>query len=283
MKVGQGRRAAAAAVAAAGLCLALAACGSGSSGGAAAQPANLSADRLAADPLTAVRGAADITGHSGTLQDVTLLETVSRSKRATLHGTGAYDYAARTGQLVVTVPPGAGGSAGRLTEVVTPGVVYMLGRGTKVPPGKWVKVDVRELADGNLVSSGATDPATAAAALRGAQTAVRAGTAVIDGETVTRYTGTLDLAQAAQATGGAASYGLGLAARTFTTRQVPYQVWLDEHGRIRRVVEVFTFSGVPGSTKPADQVTVTSRSDFSQFGQPVQVAVPAASEVYTGK
>jgi hypothetical protein len=266
------------------LAVVLAGCaGSGASGSGAAQVANLSADRLSADPLTAVRGAADITGHSGSLQDATLLRTVSASKRATLRGTAGYDYAAQAGELTVTVPPGTQASAGKLTEVFTPGVVYMQGRSSKVPAGKWVKVDVRELADGNLVSSGATDPATAAAALRGAQTAVKAGTGTVDGVSTTRYTGTLDLAQAAQATGGPGAYGLSLAARTFSVKKVPYQVWLDGHGRIIKLVEVFTFSSVPGSSKAADQVTVTSQSDFSRFGTPVKVAVPSGSQVYQGK
>lgn len=244
----------------------------------------LSSDTLAQNPLTAVRGAADITGHSGTLHDTTTLVTVSASQRVTLHGSGDYDYTKRVGRLVVNVPAGSGGAKapGKLTEVVAPGVVYMLNRSNDVPAGKWVKLDVRELSDGNLVSSGATDPASAAAALRGADSAHKAGSSEIGGVRAVEYTGTLDLAAAAKATGGPAANGLMAGANAFTVKQVPYQVWLDPHGRILRVIETFTFAKVPGSTKAADQVRVTSESDFGDFGAPVTVSVPPDSELYSG-
>jgi hypothetical protein len=158
----------------------------------------------------------------------------------------------------------------------------MQGSGAKVPAGKWVKVQVQQLGDGNLVSSGATDPASAAGALRGAQTAKLVGTQKQpDGTVVRHFSGTLDLAEAAKATGGGQATGLAVGARTFTVKQVPYDVWLDQHGRIRKVVEVFTFAQVPGSTKPKDQVKVTSTSEFSAFGQPVDVSVPSGGDVYS--
>ncbi|MBC3843536.1 hypothetical protein GXW82_35040 [Streptacidiphilus sp. 4-A2] len=246
-----------------------------------------SSDALSANPLTAVRSAADITGRSGYVQDATTVETVSAAKRMTLRGTAQYDYSSRLGQMVITIPPGEG-TTGKLTEVFAPGVVYMQNSGAKgVPPGKWVEVNLEELADGNLVSSGATDPATAGNALRGAQTATLVGSQTVGGVELKHYQGTLDLAQAAAATGGGAGTGLSLAAKTFTVKQVPYQVWLDQKGRIHEIVEIFTFSKVPGSTAAKDQVVVTSTSGFSGYGNPVSVSVPPAKDIYgaqsTGK
>ena len=238
-----------------------------------------SSDVLAADPLTAVRSAADVTGRTGSLQDVTTLQTVSGSKKVELHGTASYDYITRLGRMEITVPPG-GTTTGKLVEVVSPGVVYMQNSGAKVPAGKWVKVDVQQLADGNLVSSGATDPATAANALRGAATASLVGSETVDGVLLKHYKGTLDLARAASATGGGAASGLALAGRTFTVKKIPYDVWLDAHGRIHRIVEIFTFSKTAGSTAAKDQVVVTSTNAFSGFGTPVKVALPAAADVY---
>ena len=265
------------AVAAAGL---LAGCASGGGGtNAAAGLKGTSSDVLAADPLTAVHAAPDVTGRTGSVQDVTSLQTVSGSKKVELHGTAAYDYTTRLGRMEITVPPG-GTTSGKLVEVVSPGVVYMQNSGAKVPAGKWVKVDVQQLADGNLVSSGATDPATAANALRGAATATLVGSQTVDGVLLKHYKGTLDLAKAATATGGGAGTGLALAARTFTVKQVPYEVWLDQHGRIHRIVEVFTFSKTAGSTAAKDQVVVTSSNSFSGFGTPVTVALPSTGDVY---
>ena len=263
--------------AAAGLLAGCASAGGGSS--AAAGLNGTSSDVLAADPLTAVRTAPDITGHAGSVQDVTTLQTSSGSKKVTLHGTAQYDYVTRLGRMAITVPPG-GPTHGQLVEVFSPGVAYMQNSGAKVPAGMWVKVDVQQLADGNLVSSGATDPATAANALRGASTATLVDSQTVDGLLLKHYRGTLDLAKAAAATGGGAGTGLTLAGRTFVVKKIPYDVWLDEHGRIHRISEIFTFSKVAGSTAVKDRVVVTSDSAFSGYGTPVTVALPAAKDVY---
>lgn len=130
------------------------------SGGSADQKAGAS-DRLSADPVTAVRSAADITGRTGSAHAATELITESAEKKAVFTGTGGYDYVKRIGRLEVAVPPGAA-TTGKIVEVVLPGTVYLQNSGAKVPEGKWVKLDVRQLPDGNLVSGGATDPASAA-------------------------------------------------------------------------------------------------------------------------
>ncbi|MEY9876094.1 hypothetical protein ABH931_005601 [Streptacidiphilus sp. MAP12-33] len=265
--------------------LGLAACSassgqSGSSSDAQAVKVNPADDQLAADPLAAVRAAADITGHNGSIQDVTTLHTVAAKKQMLLHGTGVYDYSSHLGRVEVTVPAGSGTApAGKLTEIVSPGLVYLQNSGAKVPAGKWVKLSVQQLGDGNLVSSGATDPASAADALRGAETAQLVDSATVNGVVLKHFRGTLDLTAAAKATGGPSSQGLALAAHTFTVKKVPYDVWLDEHGRINKIVEVFTFAQVPGSTAAKDQVVVTSTSVFSGFGTPVQVAVPSDADI----
>ncbi|MEY9962766.1 hypothetical protein ABIA33_000792 [Streptacidiphilus sp. MAP12-16] len=277
----QGVRAVLVAAAAAGL---LAGCaGAGSSAGTGAAEAAAkggSSDTLAADPLTAVRAAADVTGRTGSVQDATTLQTASSAKQMTLHGTAVYNYSARLGRMEIAVPAAAGTPGKQLVEVISPGVVYLQNSGAKVPAGKWVKVGVQQLADGNLVSSGATDPASAANALRGALTATQVGTETVGGVPLKHYKGTLDLARAAGATGGGAASGLALAGHTFTVKQVPYEVWLDEHGRIHRIVETFTFSGVPSSTAAKDQVVVTSTTEFSGFGTPVKVDLPPSKDVY---
>jgi hypothetical protein len=242
----------------------------------------VAAERLSADPLKAVRAAADLTGRVGSARTATHLVTRSLGKEAVFTGTGAYDYVKRIGSVSVVLPPGAA-TKGRMTEVVVPGVVYLQNSGAKVPAGKWVRLDVRQLPDGNLVSSGTTDPATAAGALRGALDARLVGSGTMGGTAVNRYRGTLDLAKAAKATGGRAAAGLRAAASTFTVKKVPYEVWLDGQGRLHKVVEVFTFASVPGSKAAKDQVVVTSTTTLSQFGAPVNAAEPAPAEVYTVK
>ncbi|MFE0458655.1 hypothetical protein ACFW1A_05255 [Kitasatospora sp. NPDC058965] len=236
------------------------------------------ADKLADDPLTAVRNAADITGHAGSASAATQLTTESGDKKASFTGAGPYDYAKRIGRLEVQVPPGAA-TTGKVVEVVEPGLVFLQNSGAKVPAGKWVKLDVRQLADGNLISNGATDPATAAGALRGAQQASLLGTETVDGVQLKHYRGTLDLGKAADATGGPAANGLRQAGATFTVKAVPFEAWLDEQGRLHKVTETFAFAGVAGSKDPKDQVKVVSTLTLSEFGSAVQVAEPAAADV----
>lgn len=258
------------------LAAALAAC----TGGDRQQSASV--DELSADPLTAVRSAADITGRTGSARTTTELVTEAADKKAVFKGSGGYDYVKRVGTLEVAVPPGAA-TTGTIKEIVLPGTVYLQNSGAKVPAGKWVRLDVRQLPDGNLVSSGATDPASAAGALRGAGSAELVGTETVDGVLLSHYKGTLDLAKAAEATGGRGADGLRMAARTFTVKQVPYEAWLDTQGRLHKVVETFGFAGVAGSKEPKDQVKVVSTTALSDFGAPVQAAEPASSEIYSMK
>ncbi|MER7757818.1 hypothetical protein [Kitasatospora sp. NPDC097643] len=275
------RSAAGAALLAAALAGLATGCSAGSAGGSADQQSAVP-DQLAADPLTAVRNAADITGRTGSAHTATELTTESSEKKAVFSGTGGYDYVKRIGRLEVAVPPGAA-TTGKIVEVVLPGTVYLQNSGAKVPEGKWVKLDVRQLPDGNLVSSGATDPATAAGALRGAQKAEAVGTDTVDGVALHHYRGTLDLAKAADATGGRGGDGLRMGGQTFTVKEVPYEAWLDDQGRLHKVVEVFTFAGVAGSKEAKDQVKVTSTTSLSDFGKPVEAAEPPASDIYAMK
>ncbi len=62
-----------------------------------------------------------------------------------------------------------------ITELLTPGALYMKNRGAGVPDGKWVRIDTTALKDGNLVTGGVTDPMAAAELLRGASDVTYAG------------------------------------------------------------------------------------------------------------
>ncbi|AUG79053.1 hypothetical protein CFP65_4302 [Kitasatospora sp. MMS16-BH015] len=263
------------------LSAALTACAAGGTG----RSQDATTDQLSADPLTAVRSAADITGRTGSVHAATELTTESGSKKAAFTGTGGYDYVKRIGKLEVDVPPGAA-TTGKIAEVVLPGIVYLQNSGaqnsgTKIPEGKWVKLDVRQLPDGNLVSSGATDPASATGALRGALKAELVGPETVGGEELKHYRGTLDLAKAAEATGGRGADGLRMAAQTFVVKEVPYEVWLDGQGRVHKLVEDFAFAGVAGSKDPKDQVKVVSTVTLSEFGKPVDAAEPAGDQLYS--
>ncbi|NUP46457.1 MAG: hypothetical protein HOW97_03955 [Catenulispora sp.] len=248
---------------------------------------------LHAAPVAAVSAAGTATGRTGSAQIDTLVTMSTAAVPAqgahparpaestTMHGTGAFDFAKQMGTLDVAV---AGGS---VQEVLTSPALYM--RTTSAPNAAtsakgWQKVDAAKSSDGNLVSGGATDPALVLAMLAGTRPGVQfVGQDQVRGVPVAHYRGTLDLQQAAQAADPAgvrpadaavARRALATAARAFTSSQVPFDAYLDEQGRLRRFVGLFSFT-LPGSAKTV--VQVTSATELFGFGTPVTVTVPAVA------
>jgi hypothetical protein len=240
-------------------------------GVAAASPTSAERDT----PGAVVRRAADVLVRAGSSRCATSLETASGGTRIAIRGTGTYDFAAHRGELLVSLPEDAAGVPGHrpIRELLVPGALYMKNRGEGVPAGKWVRVDTTAVADGNLVTGGATDPLTAAELLRGARAVTAAGKERLDGVAVRHYRGTTDIARAADAASPAARGSLRAAARGFSVTEVPFDAYLDERGRLRMVRLSFTFSNV----------SVVSVTRFSGFGTPVAVRLPAAGDIYTGK
>jgi hypothetical protein len=195
-----------------------------------------------------------------------------------IRGAGAFDYAKRHGRLELTLPRDAAGAPEHkpITELLTPGALYMKNRGEGVPADKWVRVDTTELADGNIVTGGATDPLTAAELLRGAGAVRLVGTETVDGVLVRHYRGTTDIARAARAASAALpgpAGALRAAAKGFTVTEVPFDAYLDDQGRLRKVRQRFTFT----------DVSVVCTTALYGFGTPVRVVLPALGDIYTGK
>lgn len=267
----------AALVTAAGLVAALAACGSTDSGSGSAAGAG-----TAQGPTASVRGAADALANAGSSKARTALEMVSGGTKVTIHGQGKFDYGKRVGLLDVTPPKGAA-AKGSFTELVVPGAVYMRNRSLKVPAGKWVRVPTASLTDGNLVTSGATDPITAAELLRGAQGVKLLQTTTLNGVKVRHYRGTADIARAAGEASEASGAALRAAVKGFTVTKVPFDAYLDDQGRLRQVRNEFTFRSASGEKNTKSTVTVISVTSLYAFGTDVKVTMPKSADVYDGK
>ncbi|MEU1623527.1 hypothetical protein ABZ479_40345 [Streptomyces sp. NPDC005722] len=277
--MGQLGRATAAAVGL-GLCvLAVAGC---SARGQAAE-----VDSLPGDPGETLRQAVDSLAAGGTSKVVTSMEMASGGTKIAITGTGVFDYAERRGRLQVVLPPDAAGDAEHepVTELLTPGALYMKNRGEGVPADKWVRVDTTRLPDGNLVTGGATDPLVAAELLRAAREVRRTGTETLDGVRVRHYRGVTDIADAARLASPLVRAELVAAAEGFTVTRVPFDAWLDEEGRLRKVRQRFTFSNGAGAgaRSAPTQVTVVSTTGMYGFGAPVRVTLPRGTDIYTGK
>lgn len=227
----------------------------------------------------AVREAADVLVRAGTAKATTSMEMATGGTRLTIRGEGGYDFRKRQGRLRVVLPE-EGSATGRqqpITELFTPGALYMKNRGAGVPADKWVRIDTTAVDDGNLVSGGATDPAAAAELLRAAREVTYVGEARLSGVRVSHYRGTTDIGDAAKVASPQVRGALAAAAKGFATHAVPFDAYLDEEGRLRKVRLRFSF------TNEGREVDVASTTELHEFGEPVEVRLPRRREIYAGK
>ncbi|MEU0393282.1 hypothetical protein ABZ208_10970 [Streptomyces sp. NPDC006208] len=236
-------------------------------------------NRSGGGPADEVRRAADTLTEAGSSKARTSMEMAAGGTRVTIRGEGGYDFARRMGRLRVVLPKDPAGADGHepITELLTPGALYMKNRGAGVPADKWVRVDTTTLDDGNLVTGGATDPLAAAELLRGAQDVTYVGEVELAGRRVRHFKGTTDIGRAARAAEPHARASLAAAAKGFTRDVVPFDVYLDDEGRVRKVRHRFSFAN-QGRT-----VAVTSTTVLFDFGARVVVRLPDERDIYSGK
>lgn len=215
---------------------------------------------------------------AGSAKTRTSMEMATGGTRVTIRGEGGVDFRKRMGQLLVMLPADVKGQPEHrpITELLVPGALYMKNRGAGVPDDKWVRLDTAALPDGNLVTGGATDPLAAAELLRGAQEVTYVGETDVAGTKVRHYRGTTDIRRAAQSASSGVKEALQAAAKGFSEDSVPFDAYLDEQGRLRKVRHRFTYvkNGV---------IDVSSTTLLYGFGTPVTVVLPAEGDIYAGK
>ncbi|NYI07502.1 hypothetical protein [Allostreptomyces psammosilenae] len=277
--------------------LGAAGCAGGAEAGSGPQEAETGTPgRLDPDPLVAVRAAAQNTAAAGSAVTSTELVMNSGGEEVTVTGEGEYDFERRLGDLTVVVPEGASaigggeaaagagaqGASRTMAELFAPDALYMQG-GADVPEGHWVRVNVLQLSDGNLISGGGTDPYTAAQVLLGVQEAELVGTETLGGVRVHHFKGVSDLARAAEIADAPTSDALRQASLNLSSARIPFDVYLDDQGRMHKVVQRLAFAAAPAEDgqEPADtEVEVTTTTLLSEFGAPVDVAMPASDLIH---
>ncbi|MFD5126019.1 hypothetical protein [Streptomyces sp. NPDC058385] len=244
-----------------------------------------------AESAAAVHDAADRLVRAGSSKARTSMEMASGGTRVTIRGEGVYDYRARVGRLKVVLPQDPSGAEEHrpITELLAPGALYMKNRGAGVPSDKWVRVDTATMSDGNLVTGGATDPLAAAELLRGARKVTYVGESELAGTEVRHYRGTVDMAAAARAASPAGRPALEAAAKGFAKDQVPFDVYLDAEGRIRKVCHRFSFvntkvtAAVKGKGGKREVVDVASTTLLDGFGISANIELPDTKDIFAGK
>ncbi|MFI5758945.1 hypothetical protein [Streptomyces sp. NPDC051569] len=241
-------------------------------GGAAAD------DRPGRDPGS-VRKAADVLLTAGSSKTRTSMEMAAGGTRVTIRGEGGYDFDRRMGQLRVVLPKDpAGASEHRpITELLSPGALYMKNRGAGVPADKWVWVDSTALEDGNLVTGGATDPLAAAELLRAAREVTFVGEQDLAGTRVWHYRGVTDIGRAAKAAAPYARGALAAAAKGFGEDLVRFDAYLDDAGRLRKVRHQFSY------VNQGRPVAVSSTTLLYAFGVRVTATLPPRDDIFAGK
>ncbi|MEU5888217.1 hypothetical protein ABZ835_15475 [Streptomyces sp. NPDC047461] len=237
--------------------------------------------RSSGDAVEVVRVAADRLVEARSSKARTSMEMATGGTRVTIRGEGIYDYRRRIGELKVQLPQDPAGTSGHrpITELLAPGALFMKNRGAGVPSDKWVRVETASLSDGNLVTGGATDPFAAAELLRGTRSAAYVGKTEVAGTQVRHYRGVADLTVAARDASAGNRSALGAAAKGFATARVPFDVYLDGDGRIRKVRHRFSF--VNGQQEGT--VAVASTTLLYDFGVAVDVRLPDDDDIYAGK
>ncbi|MFE4451855.1 hypothetical protein [Streptomyces sp. NPDC056796] len=236
-------------------------------------------DGATGTPVAVVRRAVGELAGAGTAQARTSMETAAGGTRVTIRGRGTYDFRRQLGRIRVVLPKDAAGADEHrpITELLAPGALYMKNRGAGVPDDKWVRIDTTALEDGNLVTGGVTDPTAAAELLRGADEVTYVGRTEVEGVPVRHFRGTADIGRAARAASPSSRGALSAAAKGFSTDSVPFDVYLDDAGLLRKVRHRFTFA----TEGPA--VAVVSTLLLHGFGTPVSVRLPSDADIYTGQ
>jgi hypothetical protein len=246
-------------------------------------------DALALDP---VASAARTTVERGSSRVEFTVAMKVGTESVDMTGSGAFDYSRSRGEATYRMQLPMFGEVGMNMRMVGTKVFVRLPEALSggLTGGKeWVGVDVgKSLEQAGLGGLGLTqqqDPAQTLQYLRTASTVVReAGAATVRGVETTRYTGRLDFRKALDA--GIDELELPAAERQrarqgmqwmldqLGTKGVPFEVFVDEDGLLRRMTMDMNM------TIEGEPMTMAMRMDYFDFGVDVNVQAPPASDVF---
>lgn len=214
------------------------------------------------------------------------ISTQTQGMTVSFTETGLFDFARSRGTITMQSPVG-------MTEIFLPPTMYIKvpaavsgsgSDGSGLPKGKtWVALPDGAAGDaadmGGMLGplDGGEDPAGLLASLTAASSSVtKLGPSVIRGVPVTGFSLKIDPAKAGAKIPGADRAAVEAFLKSFGTAQIPVDVWVDSQNLVRREklsLAMPTGSGAPAGTK------ITMTTDFYDFGVPVRISAPPASQV----
>jgi hypothetical protein len=258
---------------------ALTACGSGA-GAAPSASGTSAASAASASPLAAVRLAAQTSGSVSSF-------TGTMSLRTTAAGGGTSLSASFTERLrpsllaqvnVESISAAGSQLPGGMTELLTPGTLYLKWSylATLLHTTKpWVEIPLSTLGHSSginlsqLFGQASSSSPLAVSQLLGGATSVReVGPGTIDGVAVNEYTGKLSLAQGIKYLSASARSTVQKAFSQAGITTAVFTVWIDGKNLVRKAV----------ITENGTSVSQTITTTITSVNQPVNVAIPAASQ-----
>ena len=200
----------------------------------------------------------------------------------TINGSGAFDFAKKTGTVHTAFPSPAGGGELAIDVVVTGTKLYLKSDAFAAIAGKpWLSIDLDKALNGSFSQLGSSDPTQGLAFLNGARNVKEAGHEAVRGQASTHYTMTVDLLAAAAKLSGVAKTAVSkLKEQVENPTAVPLEVWVDTHNRVTRSKMAITTK--PSAATEGKSATSTVITEFYDYGTPVAVTIPAPSEVADG-
>src|SRR5215469_12975596 len=232
---------------------------------------------------SAVALSAAVTNTAATSSRVAISTTMSGpGMTTTITATGEFDYANRRGVLQM----GGGLVPGGVEIRYLPPRIYVRIADAAAFPGgpsgkPWVEIQLPSQADGSLPFLPPGDVNASPMDLLSALTAIASnvtdlGSATIRGVAVTHYRVMVDLAKAEAQQRPQARAEFHAFASSLNATMLPVDVWVDGQAMVRRLA--VSLPAPRGSGMPAG-LRLSEAVDFYDFGIPVLVSAPPASEV----
>jgi hypothetical protein len=226
---------------------------------------------------------------------VTLSESITQSNALPLHvtisGAGSVDFDTSNCTLTFSSPHTAGDYS---VLFVSPNLYIQLPAADKaqLPTGKtWISLNLNTVTEAKLgaslaqLSNSSQESTQLLSYLQSVSTSgiTTVGPAAIKGVPTTEYKATIDLAKVADQKSPLAQAAIKSLEAQVNATTLPVQVWLDAQGRVRQVSEQLQVStnsqSSGGTTVPAASGSVSTTVDYYDFGTPVTVQPPPASQV----
>ena len=283
------------AAALAALCLtALAACGGGGSAtksaaqasdsqattSSSAAPAETTSTTAAPTPLELVLASSKRVADSRTMR----FSLTMGMPQGSFTGEGAMDtrgpVMTMTMDMASLLPPEARQAGSKVSMILKDKVMYMQYPGLAAETGgkHWIRLDLAALGGDNPMLALASqlleaDPSKSIGFFEGAQDVTTVGSETVRGVPTTHYKMTIDMQKALASVSENFPGSVSTAMSQLGMSTLPAETWLDADGLPRR----FSYDmklPVPGAPQ-----TVHFSMDFFDYGKPVSVSIPPASDV----